>query len=290
MKVTVLALVLIATAGLSAQELSPDINFLSGMPFDSSYFNHEFTFSFGRITGKPYSAEETTRSVRVLGDGNRIVNSSVIRIFRDDQGRVRREVTLTRGGSEGKRTVITISDPVAGVSYSLDPRTKVARKSTAFPHLEHTMQELNDRIQKSIHVNTKDLLDGKAFHFEFPEVNITPDFEAGRNAPVPRGKGVTRTHEDLGTDTIAGIEAEGTRDVTTIPAGIIGNEKPIVIKSERWVAKDLGIDVKTIHEDPRFGTTEFTISELKRTEPSAALFQVPPGYRVEGGEGLALAK
>lgn len=307
MKVVALFLAVSALA-VAAQELSPDIDFLTGLPDGAAELGHEFTFSFGRITGKPYSAEETTRSVRVLGDGNRIINTRAIRIYRDAEGRVRREVSLTRGGSDAKRTVITISDPVAGFSYSLDPQTKIARKNRGFPQIEQALARLNQRIGDDVNRRVHDALKDRVnklqlkldelpvkdfpmpdFGRPFPEIGGMAEFGGPQNGPLPHGKGVTRTHEDLGTETIAGIEAEGTRDITTIPAGIIGNEKPIVIKSERWIAKDLGIAAKTVYEDPRFGTTEFTITELKEAAPNASLFRVPTGYHVEGEDAPPLA-
>lgn len=39
--------------------------------------------------------------------------------------------------------------------------------------------------------------------------------------------------ESLGTRIIEGVQAEGVRSTTTIPAGAIGNERPIEIVDER---------------------------------------------------------
>ena len=45
-----------------------------------------------RVTpGKPYSAEAVTESTQVLADGNRIVRKSTTRMYRDSEGRTRRE-------------------------------------------------------------------------------------------------------------------------------------------------------------------------------------------------------
>jgi len=78
-------------------------------------------------TGKPYSAEAVTESLQVLGDGNRIVKKSVTRVYRDNEGRTRRE----QFGDNGQARSITISDPVAGASYSLDPGSKIAHQTGA---------------------------------------------------------------------------------------------------------------------------------------------------------------
>jgi hypothetical protein len=71
-------------------------------------------------TGRPYSAEAVTESLQVLGDGNRITKKSVTRVYRDNDGRTRRE----QFDADGTPRTITISDPVGQVSYTLNPQTK----------------------------------------------------------------------------------------------------------------------------------------------------------------------
>ena len=84
----------------------------------------------------------------------------------------------------------------------------------------------------------------------------------------------------LGTQTIGGVTAEGTRYTRTIPAGQIGNVKPIVIVTERWYSADLQMVVMTKRSDPRSGDTVFQMTSIARTEPAATLFQVPTDYTV----------
>src|SRR5579862_9315943 len=71
------------------------------------------------VKGAPYSGDEVTESAQVLGDGTHINRSSQVSVYRDGEGRVRRETAEQ----------ITIWDPVAEASYTLDPATKTARKS-----------------------------------------------------------------------------------------------------------------------------------------------------------------
>jgi hypothetical protein len=86
-----------------------------------------------------------------------------------------------------------------------------------------------------------------------------------------------------GTQTINGVAAEGTRITHTIAAGQIGNDKAIQIVFERWFSPDLQVVVKSARSDPRFGTTTYTLTNVQRTEPAAALFAVPPDYTVQQG-------
>ena len=83
------------------------------------------------VKGAPYSAQAITESRQRLADGNEIVNKSEATVYRDTQGRTRREQTLKMIGGLSEAAplqLITISDPVAGATYTLDPSTKTARK------------------------------------------------------------------------------------------------------------------------------------------------------------------
>src|ERR1044071_3706431 len=88
------------------------------------------------VKNAPYSAESVTESVQTLSDGNRIVNKITSQIYRDSEGRTRRDQTLkgfgSIGSSEKPLQTIFINDPVAGVTYTLDTRTHVAHKSVPF--------------------------------------------------------------------------------------------------------------------------------------------------------------
>ena len=89
--------------------------------------------------------------------------------------------------------------------------------------------------------------------------------------------------DDLGTQTIAGVSAQGTRYTRIIPAGQIGNEKPITIVSEHWFSNDLQMTVMSKRSDPQFGETTYTLTSIQRGEPAASLFAVPSGYTVQEG-------
>jgi hypothetical protein len=94
------------------------------------------------------------------------------------------------------------------------------------------------------------------------------------------------TTTSLGTQMINGVSAEGTRTTRTIPAGEIGNQKPIVITVEKWYSADLQETVLTKRSDPRMGETVRQLTNIQRTEPAATLFQVPSDYTVQvGGPG-----
>ena len=219
-----------------------------------AFFHHE-VIGEGRkvVTGAPMTAVvETTRDT-TLSDGNTIHNANQYTVYRDSQGRVRREVpfelvTPSTGASKG--TMIIISDPVSGNRYVLNPQNKTAHQMPMHP-------------PKAMPVDTI----------------------GGGPAPVWKGKGTGDVNtEQLGTKTILGLQATGTRMTHTIPAGEIGNAKPIVVVTERWVSNDLQIPLTMTHTDPMMGNMSSTVTSVTRGEPDASLFQVPSDYKIETGK------
>ena len=90
----------------------------------------------GVVKDKPYSADSITESTQILADGNRITHKNQARVYRDSQGRTRREQTMGSLGvfqaPSAPITTITINDPVAGTTYFLDPAAHTARKLQRF--------------------------------------------------------------------------------------------------------------------------------------------------------------
>jgi len=103
-------------------------------------------------------------------------------------------------------------------------------------------------------------------------------------APLPKPFGENVASESLGTKTILGLPATGTRVTRTIPAGQIGNTKAISVVTERWVSIDLQIPLSTTHTDPMMGNMTTTVTSVTRGEPDATLFQVPSDYKIEAGK------
>jgi hypothetical protein len=66
-----------------------------------------------------------------------------------------------------------------------------------------------------------------------------------------------------------------------IPAGQVGNERPITIISEQWRSPDLNVLVMTHHADPRTGESSYRLTNIVRAEPDPSLFIVPADYTVK---------
>jgi hypothetical protein len=263
--------------------------------------------SFGGkvVKGAPYSAEAVTEHVQVLADGNRIVNKFSSTVYRDSEGRTRREQSLkglgVLGTGQEPSQTIFINDPVSGITYTLDSRSHTAIKNTPF----------------KVDFGQKGLVNGDGDNRRF-EFRVAPGGSAGTmiltspaGAPPPppnariavaqtesfsigtEGGGATyafrsttgpnpnEVKQDLGSQLIEGVEAKGTRTTVTIPAGEIGNERPIEIVSERWYSQELQLVVMTRHSDPRSGEMTYKLTNINRSEPAKSLFEVPSDYTIK---------
>ena len=86
------------------------------------------------VKNSPFSAEAVSESVQVLADGNRIVRSSTSKLYRNSEGRFRREMSGGAGGVFGTTFSLgqgtTILDPVVGHRVMLDNLSGTARVAT----------------------------------------------------------------------------------------------------------------------------------------------------------------
>ena len=101
---------------------------------------------------------------------------------------------------------------------------------------------------------------------------------------VPSGRGHAQAGssgtEDLGKQSIGGLETVGSRETTVIPTGTMGNNSPLLSKREFWYSPLLGINLITKRQDPRAGDQNFEVSDIAIGEPDPKLFQVPAGFKV----------
>ena len=251
----------------------------------------EMSFGGKVVKGAPYSATAVTETVQTLGDGNRIVRRNSATVYRDAEGRTRRDQTLGHFGHFGATGDTAeqhsfINDPVAGANYILEPRTKTARKLPVF--------EVRFRTENAPDAPADAKTDQRRVEVErraATEFNLRVP-GPGHVAPHGEGGIVVFNHGSSKADTkteklenrvVEGVEAEGHRTVTTIPAGEIGNEQAIQIVHERWYSPELQTVVMTRHSDPRFGETTYRLTNLNRSAPDASLFQVPADYTVKEG-------
>jgi hypothetical protein len=209
----------------------------------------------GRVVkGAPYSAEVSTEITQTLPDGNKIHQLTSERVYRDSEGRTRREPSLSSVGLAGPRgsaQLAFIDDPVAETSYVLDLGRHTATK---MPWRQPPPNGSNNRPSRS-------------------------------RASEPNQVDPNRKVESLGRQTIAGVVADGTRTTEVIPAGQIGNALPIQIVTERWYSPDLQTVILQKRSDPRSGEYVYQWTGIVRAEPPSTMFVVPSDFPVSQGPG-----
>lgn len=277
------------------------------------------------VKGAPFSAEAVVESMQTLTDGNRITRTYSNKMYRDAEGRFRRDGIPNPGAALGiditLPTTIVILDPVNGFKYYLNSDKKTVRKLTfRISSVITTTGVGTYTIERGRVLNAAEYADA--------EKKLQAAVQAGASASSPRaaettvsgelertatGRGLTgqlvvasgisgalvgvpgggsynttTKTEDLGTQTIEGVLAEGKRTITTIPVGAIGNEKPIDITYERWYSKDLDMIVSSKHSDPRFGDQIYRLTNILRSEPDHSLFSVPSDFKVVFDQGYQI--
>lgn len=341
------------------------------------FFSTEMGFDIRLVKGAPFSATTVSETIQTLADGNRIVQRSEGRIYRDSQSRTRHERSVHLGGSNVEHQTITILDPNSGLDYVLDPTTRTARRTMpriapppppaapppAFNRMPADAANATQEMPKQIRVSggvlqgsalrkvqppyppiakaaqaegavqvqvlvneTGEVLEASAvnghpllrdaalqaaqqWQFKPTELGgkpvkvsgvLTFNFTLGASgAPAAPAEPGTRVNinmgstntEELGKQVIEGVECTGKRTTTTIPAGVIGNERPLETVRESWYSDELKMVIMSKHTDPRFGESTYRATNISRSEPDAALFQLPADYTVkEGGQGFGIAR
>jgi hypothetical protein len=272
------------------------------------------------VKGAPYSAEAVSEARQTLSDGNIISHENRSRVYRDGEGRTRQETYRN-----GQIRSVYINDPVAHVSYTLLPGSKVAVVAAAregrAPRARHESESTpNARVEseRTIIVDKS----GTPGAREEVRVRVVRGDEGDRDlpvaplppvaplAPMPPGgweslpmvapfpgehslhfrsppEAAQRATSKLGPKDIEGVKAEGVSTVWTIPAGQIGNKSPIHITRETWTSADLHVTVLSRYNDPRSGESIYRLAAIKRAEPAADLFKLPEGYKVRERHGIA---
>jgi hypothetical protein len=195
------------------------------------------------LRNAPFTATVRTEWMRPLADGSTITLKNHRLIARDASGRIFQERRMLVGDDSKRDSPITqieISDPVSHELYICVPNAQVCQ-----------VEEFSGRGPRP-------------------------------GAPVgsPRKDAGAPAQSDLGKQFIGGLETSGTQEITVIETGKIGNDRPLLVKREFWYSPQLGLNLISKLEDPRFGTQNFEVTDITLGEPDAKLFQVPSGSKI----------
>ena len=213
------------------------------MPPNARFIGAEMRFGDKLVSGQPFSAETVIEDTRMLFDGTLVKKEIRGNIYRDSSGRTRREQPLGM---------------VGGVNIVGGDKK---------PQLMIFINDFGAKVQYFLDQNNK--------------VARRSRLDAGYDGRPREGERPgARTVSD-GTKLVEGISCVGTRTEFEIPAGELGNDKPMKVVDESWFSPELQVVVMSLHSDPVAGIHIFKLVNIKRSEPAAELFTVPAGYRID---------
>jgi hypothetical protein len=225
----------------------------------------------------PYSAEVVRETIQTLADGNRIIRRSTGRVYRDSQGRMRREDDGPNGAAS-----VTISDPIEGKSLVLNPANRTYRETPGM---------IRDALATAMGLEQLTYWNFASGNGNAGSGTLTLNGAVTLNPgdvqrrPRATATGSDTVEEKLESKLVEGVIATGVRRTTTIAKGAIGNEQPIKIVSEEWTSPDLQVLVLTDLNDPRTGRSTYRLLKVTRVEPDATLFQAPADYTAQPAGG-----
>jgi hypothetical protein len=286
-KLAVVVMLGVATASCAVAQEKGDVLFRTGGAVGVGIGEK---ISRTPVLGAPYSAMITNESSQLLADGNRITQSSSGTTARDSQGRTRQDAPLPAIGNMAAANaphLVFINDPVGQRTYTLNLTEKTAQ-SFAMP---------GAGMGTGAGVGVGGPVEANTFFLKLKQEaeasasGQTPEIATQKNLTMMDkakaetfGETTEVNTEDLGTQTMEGVLVTGTRTTKTIPAGQIGNEKPISIVIEVWTSPELKTVVMSKRSDPRMGEQTFRLTNIVRAEPDASLFTVPTDFKVIDGQ------
>ena len=236
-------LVLLAAAQISAGYRSV-AQATSGRQRPPDGGTHEVLLSIliPSLPNSPFSATVNTESIRQLGDGTTITLKNHRAVARDNAGRIFQERRLLVPDDGKNESVVT-------------------------------QIEISDPVAHKLYICVPRERVCQLEFFSAPDFSPPTKPAAGSQLGGP-------SREDLGKRTIAGLETEGTLETAVIESGAIGNDSPIMVKREFWYSPQLGVNLISKRQDPRFGTQNFEVSEIVLGQPDAKLFEAPVNFEV----------
>jgi hypothetical protein len=197
------------------------------------------------VPNVPLTAVAEVHSTQVLDDGSSVSKKTFNNIARDSQGRIYNERrSLVPESFTGTPPVISM--------HIYDPDTKL-----------NTFLEVETRLaRQSVRLETAPALAAQG------RLSVMPVNRPGYQ------------EQDLGTESMESVVVHGVRKTRTIPAAASGTGKPVIVTDEYWYSEELHLNMLVKHDDPRTGQQAVAITQVNRSEPAAATFEIPADYKI----------
>jgi hypothetical protein len=261
----------------------------------------------------PYTVEFKTTHVQTLANGTTITTETKEVMARDPEMHRMNSITEAPRSDRPPITSVHVTDPATGDQINWNSTSTTAHE-IRYPAIAERhgcwatpsgryranyggnpnadaplqpLQPLPPPADAASPVASPLAQNNSATHF--PTVTTGPDGQdvtmigvkhtPGEAAPAVAAQ-PNATREDLGADTIMGVQVRGSRSTVTTPAGAMGNDQPLVSTNEIWMAPSLGMVLRSISDDPRMGKTDREVVSVDLNSPDPALFQPPAGYEL----------
>ena len=196
------------------------------------------------LEGAPFTATVVTEWTRLLPDGSTGTIKNHRTVARDSAGRVFQERRFFSPTGDQQVTALSeldFEDPTRHEMSICHPAGKVCQ----------------------------------VYGFNRPAQVVPP---VARQLPNGRG---TMTEEALGTKTIENLDVVGSREVTMLNAGVLGDQKAEPTVKEFWYSRRLQVNVVTKRFDPHASAIQdIELRAINLSEPDPKLFVPPAEYRV----------
>jgi hypothetical protein len=199
---------------------------------------------FSPTANAPFSAIAHTTWVQNLPDGSTVTHENERIVARDNDGRIFQE----------RRIFVPVPNP---------------RNEQSIPY----QVQYDDPVQHVTYICWA----GNKTCDAYP-LHIVPDFELP--AGLQADKTTYLTRENLGTETLTGLDVVHTRETYTYYRASVGNTNTILRTVDYWFSSALNVNVKVVRHDPRDGDQTLWLSDLAQTAPEASWFAIPQDYRV----------
>jgi hypothetical protein len=216
------------------------------------------------VKNSSFSAEFQSETVRLLpgnisqNNTSQLVSRVTTLLYRDKDGRVRREKKVEITGTPTTNPAIEIYDSVLGYGYTLYPATRTAYRYKK-PADQLRAAAVWDKVPQTIEITSSDRgSDNQTTQYKLDPPSI----------------------EALGSRAIHGAQAIGKRFTVKIPMNAVGNPLETETVHEVWYAPQLKMLIQSSTKNPHQGEHTFQMTSLSQTEPSASLFRVPSDYKI----------
>jgi hypothetical protein len=225
--------------------------------------------NWGPVKGLPFSATETTVREQTLSDGTVIKSTVEVQLWRDSEGRMRAESTLNSSAAP-QGHIVTLWNPAERRTITWVTGNSAVTFASAI-HLPQS--QLNGLLSSQASTPSASPTGART------PLQRTAETPVALSASSSQESANLRT-ETLSPETIAGLEAAGTRATQVIAAGTVDNDRDFTVVSETWTSAELKTTVRQMSSDPRTGTVTTELSNVDRSEPDPALFKPPAGMKV----------